>query len=117
MNRLREWWNREETPEEIEIEREKAIVFDNEAETLSKKCLKLSKKNARERERERERERDERTYIDKEGDEIVSSYRIFLLAQNACGFNSGVALKPLDKETTEKKNRLQLDITIISVWC
>ena len=33
-------------------------------------------------------EGDERTYIDKEGDEIASSHRILLLAHNASGFDS-----------------------------
>ena len=43
-------------------------------------------------------EGDERTYIDKEGDEIVSSYRIFLLADNSSESDSWVMLNSLEKE-------------------
>ena len=35
-------------------------------------------------------EGDERIYIDKEGDEIVSSLRILILAHNTSGFDSWV---------------------------
>ena len=33
---------------------------------------------------------DERTYIDKDGDEIVSSYRLLMVAHNSSGFDSWV---------------------------
>ena len=42
-------------------------------------------------------EGDERTYIDKVGDETVSSYRLILLAHNSSGFDSWVVLKSLGK--------------------
>ena len=48
-------------------------------------------------------EGDERTYIDKEGDEIVNSYRILLLAHNAGGFDSWVVFNSLDKELKDIK--------------
>ena len=31
---------------------------------------------------------DERTYIDRDGDEVVSSYRLLLVAHNISGFDS-----------------------------
>ena len=48
-------------------------------------------------------EGDERTYIDKNGDEIVSSYRILLVAHNSSGFDSWVVLNSLIKEITDLK--------------
>ena len=44
---------------------------------------------------------DERTYIDKEGDKIVSLSKTMLLAHNASGFHSSVVLVSLDKETID----------------
>ena len=46
-------------------------------------------------------ERDERTYFDKDGVEIVSSYRFLLLADGASGFDSWVVLKSLVKAKIE----------------
>ena len=43
------------------------------------------------------------TYIDEDGDEFVSSYRIFFLAHNSSCFYSWVVLNSLDKETTDLK--------------
>ena len=48
-------------------------------------------------------EGDERTFMDKDGNEVVSSYRIFLLAHKSSGFGSWVVLKSLDKELTDLK--------------
>ena len=48
-------------------------------------------------------EGDERTYIDKDGDEIVSSYRLLLVAHNSSGFDSWVALNSLIKDITDLK--------------
>ena len=48
-------------------------------------------------------ESDERTYADKEGDEIFSSYRLSLLAYNSSGFDSWVVLKRLDQEIKDLK--------------
>ena len=48
-------------------------------------------------------EGDEWTYIDKDGDEIVSSYRFSLVAHNSSGFDSWVVLKSLVRELTELK--------------
>ena len=49
-------------------------------------------------------EGDERTYIDKDGDEIVSSFRRLLAAHCSFGFESWVVLKSLVKGITENKN-------------
>ena len=46
---------------------------------------------------------DERTYIDKDEDEMVSSYRLLLVAHNSSGFDSWVVLNSLVKEKTEFK--------------
>ena len=48
-------------------------------------------------------EGDERTYIDKDGDQIVSSYRLLLVAHNSSGFDSWVVLNSLIKEITGLK--------------
>ena len=48
-------------------------------------------------------ESDERTYIDREGDEMVSSNRILLLAHKASGFDSRVVLNSLDREIKHLK--------------
>ena len=48
-------------------------------------------------------EGDERTYIDKDGDELVSSYRILLVAHISSGFDSWVVLNSLVKEITDLK--------------
>ena len=46
---------------------------------------------------------DERTYIDKDGAEMFSSYKLLFVALNASGFNSWVVLNFLVKEITELK--------------
>ena len=48
-------------------------------------------------------EGDERTYIDKNGDEIVSSYRLLLVAHISIGFISWVVLNSLVRDITEAK--------------
>ena len=40
-------------------------------------------------------EGDERTFVDREGDDIVSSYRNLLLAYKGCGFDFWVMLSSL----------------------
>ena len=49
-------------------------------------------------------EGDERTYKDKDGDQIVSCYRLLLVAENSSGFDSWVVLNSLFKEITELKS-------------
>ena len=48
-------------------------------------------------------EGDEKTYIDRDGDEIVSSYRLLLVAHNSSGFDSWIVLNSLVKDITELK--------------
>ena len=48
-------------------------------------------------------ESDEGTYIDKDGDEIISSYRLLLNAHDSSGFDSWVVLNSSVKEITELK--------------
>ena len=64
-------------------------------------------------------EGDERTSIDKDGDEIVSSYRLLLVAHNSSGFDSWVVLNSLVKEITDlkiKKNCKRIDFIIFPLW-
>ena len=46
-------------------------------------------------------EGDERTYLSKLGDEIISPYRLLLVAHISSGFDSWVVLNSLVKEITE----------------
>ena len=46
---------------------------------------------------------DERTYVDKDGDEIISSYRLLLVAHNSSGFDSWIVLNSLIKDRTDLK--------------
>ena len=62
---------------------------------------------------------DEKIYIDKDGDEIISSYRLLLVAHKSSGFDSWVVLNSLTKDITELKiikNCQRLDFVKISMW-
>ena len=48
-------------------------------------------------------EGDENTYIDRVGNEIVSSYRLLLVAHSSSGFDSWVVLNSLVTDITEFK--------------
>ena len=48
-------------------------------------------------------EGDERMYIDEDGEEIVSSFRLLLVAHNSSGFDSWVVLNSLVKDITDLK--------------
>ena len=89
VNRLRDRWDTALTPEEKEIEREYVMVFDGLGGNLIMNMPKYTSKNS---------EGDERIYINKEAPEIVSSYKILLLARNAYGFDSWVVLNSLEKK-------------------
>ena len=45
-----------------------------------------------------------RLYVDKDGDEKVSSYRLLLVAHNSSGFDTWVELNSLVKEINRFKN-------------
>ena len=94
VNRLRDCWHRDLTPHELVIERKHVTVFDASNGNCVMNMLKHISENYN---------GDERTYIDKDGDEIVSSYRLLLVAHNSSGFDSWVVLNSLIKEITDLK--------------
>ena len=94
VNRLRDRWHRDLTSEELIIERKNVTVFDASNGNCVMNMLKYISKNYY---------RDERTNVDKDGDEIVSSYRLLLVAHNSSGFDSWVVLNSLIKEKTDIK--------------
>ena len=94
VNRLKDKWDRELTGDELVIERENVTVFDASNGNCVMNMLKYISENY---------EGVERTYIDKDGDEIVSSYRLLLVAHNSFGFDSWVVLNSLIKDITDLK--------------
>ena len=70
-------------------EKDNVIVFDGSKGNLVMNMLEYISENY---------EGDERTYIDKDGDEIVSSYILLSVAHNAGGFDSCLVLNALVKE-------------------
>ena len=94
MNRLRNKWDRDLTSDELVIERENTTVFN----ASNGNCVMDMLKNVSEN-----YEGDERTFIDKDGDEIVSSYRLLMVAHNSSGFDSWVVLNSLIKQIAELK--------------
>ena len=95
VNPLRDKWNRDFTCKEIDIERKNITVFDGSNANPVMNMLRYNSENY---------EGDEKTYIDKDGDEIVSSYRLLLVAHSSSGFDSWVVLNFLSEEITELKN-------------
>ena len=94
VNRLRDKWDRDLTSNELVIERENVTVFDASNGNCVMDMLKYFSENYN---------GDEKTYIDKNGYEIVSSYRFLLVAHNSSGFDSCIVLNSLVKEITELK--------------
>ena len=94
VNRFRDKRDRGFTSDELETEREKFTVFDGSNGNPVMNKLKYISENF---------DGDERTYIDKDGDEIVSSYRLLLLAHISSGFDNWVVLNSLVKEITDLK--------------
>ena len=92
VNRLRDRWDRHLTPDELVIEVENVTVLDSSNGNRVMDMLKYISENYK---------GDEGTYIDRDGDEIVSSYRLLLVAHNSSGFDSWVVLNSLVKEITE----------------
>ena len=91
MNRLRDRWDRDLTADETVTEKGNVAVFDGSNPNPVTKMLKYLSENY---------EGDRRTYNDKDGDEINSSYRLLLVAHNASGFHRWVVLNFLNKERT-----------------
>ena len=94
VNRLRDRWDTDLAPDEIVTEKENVTVFDGSNGNPVMNMLKHISENY---------EGDEKTCIDKDGDEIVSSYRLLLKAHNSSGFDSWVVLNVLVKEIAELK--------------
>ena len=93
-NRSRDKWDRDLGPDEKVTEKGNVIAFDTSNGNCVMDMLKFISQN---------HEGDERTYVDKDGDEIVSSYGLLLVAQNSSGFNSWVVLIFLVKVIAELK--------------
>ena len=109
VNRLGNKWDRDLTDQEIETERANVTVFDGSNGNPVMNMLKFSSENY---------DGDERTYIDKDGDEVVSSYKLLLRALNSSGFDSWVVLTTLVKEITVIKTlRNTRRLITLSVRC
>ena len=94
VNRLHDKWDRDLTLDELVMEGKNVLIFDASNGNCIMNMLKYISENY---------EGDERTYIDKDGDEIISSYRLLLVAHNSSGFDSWVVLNSLVKEITDLK--------------
>ena len=92
VNRLPEKWDRDLTTDELETKRENVALFDGSSGNPVMNILKYISENYG---------GDERLYVDKDGDEIVNSYRLLLIMHNNSGFDSRVVLNSLVKEITE----------------
>ena len=78
MNRLRDNWDRDLIPDETLTEKENVAVLDGSTGNPAMNMLKyISEKH----------KGDERTCIDKDADEIVSSYRLLFVAFTSSGFD------------------------------
>ena len=94
VNRLKDCWYRDLNSDELIIERKHVNVFDSSNGNCIMNMLKYISENY---------EGDEKTYIDRDGDEIVSSYRFSLVAHNSSGFDSWVVLNSLVKDIKDLK--------------
>ena len=94
MNRLKDCWYRDLNSNELLIERNHVTIFNASNGNCIMNMLKYISEIY---------EGDEKTYIDKDGDEIVSSYRLLLVAHNSSGFDNWVVLNSLVKDITEIK--------------
>ena len=83
---------RDLTPDEIVLEKGNVTVFDESNGSPVMNLIKIFAENY---------EGDERTYVDKDGDEIVGSYRFLLVVHNSSGFDSWVVLNSSVKARTE----------------
>ena len=94
VNRLRDRWYRDLKLPGIETEKEIVTSFDGSIGNPVMNVLKIFSENY---------EGDERSYIEKDGDEIVRSQGLLLVAHNSNEFDSWVVLNSLVKEKTELK--------------
>ena len=86
--------NRDITVQKIETERQNFLIFDRPFENFLMNMPKYFSENYG---------GDGRTFIDKEGNEKVSSYRLLLAAHNSSAFDSWVVLNALAREITDIK--------------
>ena len=94
VNRLKDRWHKDLNNNELIKERKHVNIFDASNGNCIMNMLKYISENY---------DGDERTYIDKDGDEIISSYRLLLVAHNSSGFDSWIVLNSLIKEITDLK--------------
>ena len=109
VNCLRDRWNRDLIPVETMTEKDKVIGFNGCSRNPVMSMLKYTSENY---------EGDQKTYIDEDGDEILTSYRLLLVAKNASGFDSWVVLSSLairNSRNKKWKNRKGVDFNIVSV--
>ena len=93
-NGLRDKWDRDVTVQEMKTERENVTIFAGPKGNPVMNMLKYISESY---------ELDESFYIDKDGDEIVGSHTLLLVAHNSSAFGSWVVLNSLVKEITELK--------------
>ena len=86
VNRLQNRWDKDLTLDEIVTEKDNIIVFDGSNGNPVLNMLNYFSENF---------EGNERTYIDKDGDETLSSYKMLLAGHKANGFDSWVVLNSL----------------------
>ena len=95
VNWLRDRWDRDLSPDETVTEKDNVIVFDGSNGNPVMNMLQHISEDS---------QGDEGTNIDEDGDEIVSSYGLLLLANNSSGFDSWVLLNSSVKELKYQKN-------------
>ena len=94
MNRLRGKRYQNLPPKELQTKRKHDFVSDKSCGNPIMKMFEKISENY---------EGDEKTLIDKDGDEIVSSCRLLLVAHNSTGLDSWVVLYYLFKKITHLK--------------
>ena len=108
-NRLRDRRDGELTTDELVIEKENVTVFNGSNGNLVMNLPNYISENY---------EGDGGKYIDKDGGEIVSSYRLLLVAHNSSGFDNWVVLNSSIKLITELKNiKTARGLISLSFWC
>ena len=93
-NRLRDRWDKGLSHEETDVKTKTVIIFKKTNGNAIINLIKFFSENY---------EGDERFYVDKEGDEVLSSYRKILLAQNKSWFQSLVELNSSNRQIEDIK--------------
>ena len=109
LNRSRDKWIRKLTQEELRTEKENVIAVNKPYGNPNVIVLKYISENC---------EGHERTFVRKEGAELVSSHRFLFLAHNASGLDSWVVLNWLDTEMKVlKKFEVARGLVLLSFRC